>query len=201
LLGPLIDKLGETNKTNLIANYLAQAESVASLIEQTIPVNYQQDSLDLLGSIDATLAALDASSQSAEAIIADAVRAGSDRTAAGLGAVIAALTGNTIPAFAAGGMHSGGVRLVGENGPELEVTGPSRIFNASQTRGMLGGGNTARLEALVERQSKQLEALHAELRAINIHGATTADATRHMDRQGVLVYTDPAEPLDNKVAV
>jgi hypothetical protein len=201
LLGPLIDKLGETNKTNLIANYLAQAESVASLIEQTIPVNYQQDSLDLLGSIDATLAALDASSQSAEAIIADAVRAGSDRTAAGLGAVIAALTGNTIPAFAAGGMHSGGVRLVGENGPEIEVTGPSRIFNASQTRGMLGGGNTARLEALVERQSKQLEALHAELRAINIHGATTADATRHMDRQGVLVYTDPAEPLDNKVAV
>ncbi len=29
--------------------------------------------------------------------------------------------------FAGGGMHAGGLRLVGENGPELEVTGPARI--------------------------------------------------------------------------
>lgn len=42
-----------------------------------------------------------------------------------------------IPAFATGGMHSGGLRLVGENGPELEYTGPSRIFNAGQTSNML----------------------------------------------------------------
>lgn len=42
-----------------------------------------------------------------------------------------------IPAFATGGMHSGGLRLVGENGPELEYTGPSRIFNAGQTSSML----------------------------------------------------------------
>lgn len=48
--------------------------------------------------------------------------------------------GVTIPQFAAGGDHAGGVRLVGENGPELEVTGPSRIYNASQTKDMLSGG-------------------------------------------------------------
>lgn len=41
------------------------------------------------------------------------------------------------PAFANGGMHTGGVRLVGERGPELEVTGPSRIYSASQTKDMM----------------------------------------------------------------
>lgn len=37
-----------------------------------------------------------------------------------------------MPAFARGGKHSGGFRLVGENGPEIEATGPSRIFSARQ---------------------------------------------------------------------
>jgi len=49
-----------------------------------------------------------------------------------------------IPGYASGGDFGGGLRLVGENGPELEVTGPSRIYNANQTAAMLGaGGNTA----------------------------------------------------------
>lgn len=33
----------------------------------------------------------------------------------------------SIKRFAKGGFHSGGLRIVGENGPELEATGPSRI--------------------------------------------------------------------------
>ena len=41
-----------------------------------------------------------------------------------------------VPTFASGGMHSGGLRMVGEQGPELEVTGPSRIFSHNQTKGM-----------------------------------------------------------------
>lgn len=44
-----------------------------------------------------------------------------------------------MPAFALGGNHLGGVRLVGEEGPELEFTGPSRIYNARQTQQMLAG--------------------------------------------------------------
>lgn len=44
------------------------------------------------------------------------------------------------PGFASGGDHRGGLRIVGENGPELEATGPSRIFTANQTRQMLSGG-------------------------------------------------------------
>lgn len=42
--------------------------------------------------------------------------------------------------FADGGTHKGGFRLVGERGPELEYTGPSRIFSNEDTRNMLGGG-------------------------------------------------------------
>ena len=38
--------------------------------------------------------------------------------------------------FAMGGYHTGGLRMVGERGPELEATGPSRIFSHNQTSGM-----------------------------------------------------------------
>ncbi len=46
-----------------------------------------------------------------------------------------------IPGFASGGDHAGGLRIVGESGPELEATGPARIFNAQQTRQILGAGS------------------------------------------------------------
>lgn len=67
-----------------------------------------------------------------------------------------------IPGFAFGGYHTGGLRLVGENGPELEVTGPSRIFNADQTRAMMSGGDketVAELKALREDNRAQASAL------------------------------------------
>jgi hypothetical protein len=48
-----------------------------------------------------------------------------------------------IPGFASGGMHRGGLRIVGENGPELEATGPSMIYPASALRGMGGGGGVS----------------------------------------------------------
>ena len=35
--------------------------------------------------------------------------------------------------FAMGGMFGGGFRMVGERGPEIEATGPSRIFSTKQT--------------------------------------------------------------------
>lgn len=41
------------------------------------------------------------------------------------------------PQFAAGGMHSGGWRIVGENGPELEYTGPSQVVSSSRSSQML----------------------------------------------------------------
>lgn len=55
-----------------------------------------------------------------------------------------------IPQFARGGRHFGGLRIVGENGPELEYTGASQIYNARQTRDMLAGagGDPAQAEDL-----------------------------------------------------
>lgn len=180
LLTPLIEKLGETGNSNLIASYLAQADSVAALIEAAAPVNYQQDSLAMLGSIDATLAALDSSAQSAEKIISNAVNAGSDKTAAGLRAVIAALTGKAVPAFASGGNHLGGLRLVGENGPELEATGPSRIYNASQTRSLLsGGGDNSDMVAELRALRQEVSDLRAEARAT---ASNTSKLSRLFDR-------------------
>lgn len=76
-----------------------------------------------------------------------------------------------VPSFADGGIHEGGVRLVGENGPELEVTGPSRIFNAGDTAGMLSGGNV--VEA-IKVLNANLELLRAEVRADVQHNAKTA---------------------------
>jgi hypothetical protein len=55
-----------------------------------------------------------------------------------------------VPQFARGGRHFGGLRIVGENGPELEYTGASQIYNARQTRDMLSGaaGDPAHAEDL-----------------------------------------------------
>lgn len=50
---------------------------------------------------------------------------------------------NYIRPFANGGIHSGGLRIVGENGPELEATGPSRIYNSNQLGNMINQGATA----------------------------------------------------------
>ena len=48
-----------------------------------------------------------------------------------------------IKPYANGGLHSGGLRIVGENGPELEATGPSRIYNSNQLGNMLNHNATA----------------------------------------------------------
>jgi hypothetical protein len=42
-----------------------------------------------------------------------------------------------IPGYADGGAFGGGMRIVGERGPELEVTGPSRIYSNKDTVSML----------------------------------------------------------------
>jgi hypothetical protein len=54
-------------------------------------------------------------------------------------------TTTSIPGFASGGDHMGGLRIVGERGIELESTGPSRIWNADQTRRMISGGDNSEL--------------------------------------------------------
>ena len=63
--------------------------------------------------------------------------------------------GGKVPGYATGGDFGGGLRLVGENGPELEVTGPSRIFNANQTAAMLNGGGDSGMTAAEIRELRR----------------------------------------------
>jgi TP901 family phage tail tape measure protein len=191
MLDPLLQAARDSFSTDgefnaFAATTLARAEAVASRIESLTPTNYAADSLSMLGMIDTTLVGIEASSRTAEKIIADAVAAGADKTANGLRAVIAALTGQTIPGFATGGDFPGGLRIVGENGPELEATGASRIFNASQTRGILNGGSGASNEELVF----ELRALRAEVADLRIEARATAVNTAKLTRQGERVEVD-----------
>lgn len=75
----------------------------------------------------------------------------------GMGRLATGLGGWLTPRFAKGGMHGGGFRIVGEEGPELEATGPARYWNADQTRNLLagarGGGATPQAPARPQRQA------------------------------------------------
>lgn len=85
---------------------------------------------------------------------------------------------STIKAFAAGGDFEGGLRLVGENGPEIEATGPSRIFNAGQTRSMLSsnGANNEQLEMLVGELTMEVKRLQGLVAQGNVNTERTAKA-------------------------
>ena len=91
------------------------------------------------------------------------------------GDVLAAAAAAGVPAFALGGNHAGGARLVGERGPELEVTGPARIFNAAQTAQLLAGGGNAELVA-------EMRAMRIEMAALRRAATDTADSTKRMDK-------------------
>ena len=85
----------------------------------------------------------------------------------------AILAAGGTPNFAAGGWHAGGLRLVGERGPELEATGPSRLFTAGETRRLLApdsgsdetAGEVAALRRQQAREAEQARADRAALRA------------------------------------
>lgn len=67
------------------------------------------------------------------------------------------------PGYATGTSgFGGGLRIVGENGPELEATGPSRIWNANQTRNMMGG-NSAEVVAVLRQVLAENRAMRARL--------------------------------------
>jgi len=87
---------------------------------------------------------------------------------------------NAMPAFATGGDFSGGLRIVGENGPELEATGASRIFNANQTKNILSGGNdNSEIVAELRAVRSQLANVQSELSDIK---RTNAEMNRTMDK-------------------
>jgi hypothetical protein len=96
------------------------------------------------------------------------------------------LLGVEVPAFAAGGMHAGGLRLVGERGPELEATGPARYWTAAQTAQMLAPPQApAQAAAQAERLAERVASLEAAVRELMqplvgvwLHTRDTADTLR-----------------------
>lgn len=73
------------------------------------------------------------------------------------GSFSSAFTGNR---FAAGGKTNSGLMLVGENGPELlQSSGSHRIYTASETRRLVGGGTTSNnvVVNIVNQSGQELE--------------------------------------------
>lgn len=81
--------------------------------------------------------------------------------------VVAALDRNGIPRFADGGLHSGGLRLVGERGWEIEASGPARYWNQEQLgraiAGNSGGPDYGVLAASIDRLERRLERLEMQM--------------------------------------
>jgi hypothetical protein len=109
--------------------------------------------------------------------------------------IATALGATSVPAFAVGGYHAGGLRLVGENGPELEMTGPSRIFTAAQTRAMMAGETNTELLAELKGLRQQVADQSYELRAIATSNAKLERMASRADTEGVVVRTDADTPL------
>jgi hypothetical protein len=111
-----------------------------------------------------------------------------------------------IPGFAGGGDHAGGWRVVGEDGPELEATGPARIFNSHQTSDLFGrltspsanadvlSAAVDRLTATVDRQQAVIAQQNVAIAQTQRNTKTMADTLQRLTRgTGALyVQTDPA---------
>ena len=88
--------------------------------------------------------------------------------------------------FALGGYHSGGIRMVGERGPEIEATGPSRVFSANQAKRMMQ--NPDLVEA-VKSMKQEISELRNEQRQLGINNnkytKRTYDLYRQWDTEGL----------------
>lgn len=72
------------------------------------------------------------------------------------GSFSSAFTGNSFGKFASGGIAPAGMTIVGENGPELlQFNSSHRIYNASQTRKMIGGEGANKVTVNIINQSGQ----------------------------------------------
>ncbi|WP_341959168.1 phage tail tape measure protein [Pseudomonas sp. RC10] len=80
----------------------------------------------------------------------------------------AALASGKVPAFANGGDFGGGIRLVGERGPEIELTGASRIIsNRDAAKALASSGSQSDSGELAQRQAWTNKLLNQILNAIN----------------------------------
>lgn len=149
------DKLDELHETDLsfaeaVAGYEKAKADRDDLIREITAAGFadlitvqQQTGAQMVAALADVAAVASLASANAAAAIATAQKAQEDAAkAANDNAGWQSWMGQ-IPFFAAGGEHGGGLRVVGENGPELEATGPSRIWNTDQLASALVGGSNA----------------------------------------------------------
>lgn len=115
-----------------------------------------------------------------------------DATGYPLSDVQALFSSNGIGRFANGGYHAGGARIVGENGPELAITGPEYIFNARQTSSLLQGSDRSDIDlaAQIEGMKARLAELMQQLIALT---ASAANATLERQDRMISVTEDGAK--------
>ncbi len=82
--------------------------------------------------------------------------------------------------YASGGYHPGGIRVVGERGPELEFTGPSRIFSNQQSKALVD--NT---ELIAE-----IKALRAEVEELKKSNSEINKTLKTVTRGGRAMQTE-----------
>ena len=92
-------------------------------------------------------------------------------------------TAAALPAFASGGQHEGGWRIVGENGPELEKTGASRIFSNPQSKSLLN------MDELIAEIKSLRSDVRAGQQAIANNTLRTAKILRDVTQDGTAITT------------
>lgn len=137
----------EVKRIRGLTNGTANSDTLASLQAKFAITNAQalagdKNAATLLPQISQALLLL-AETQAHSSIELALIRAQTANTLENTGTTLSSRYGTTVPAFASGGAHSGGWRVVGEQGAELEYTGASHIFNASDTRNMLSDNSSS----------------------------------------------------------
>ncbi len=95
------------------------------------------------------------------------------------------ITGIKLPAFASGGMHAGGLRVVGERGWEVEATGPARYWNQQQlSQAMRGGSDGIDTAALIAALLAEVSALRGEVVGLRAPAEATARNTAPLPELG-----------------
>jgi len=71
-----------------------------------------------------------------------------------------------VPGFALGGMHRGGLRIVGERGPELESTGPSRITSNNDLKNIVNNDGVVKAISELQAEISEVKTSNDKVRKI-----------------------------------
>ena len=160
---------------------------------------------DLLDKLIAKLIEAAVTGQDLSGIFGGVLGGGSSGGGGGIFDVIGGFfEGFSIPGFASGTQSfAGGLRIVGENGPELEATGASRIFNASDTAQILNeamqpnGGNGG-VNIMIDRTAASFVYVE-QVSENDIRILANDEATKAINSQVISNLGDPNSPVSRGI--